>query len=135
MAFVKIGPDFMNNKIAQLNSQIKSATLQTKIWQANLALYELGKDIYVNRQHESITSERDVLPIEVKAPCRFVNKEEIEAAVKQAEITLAIYKQFLEAIDNSDFLMTDDDPDKTGSPGYQLFKKSYPTVNVLQLRC
>jgi hypothetical protein len=131
MAFVKVGPDFIENKIAQLNSQIKSTTLNLEIWKANLALYHVGQDVYVNRQQESIVSERGVLPIEVKAPCRFVKREEIEAMIQLAEITLAIYKQFLEAIDNGDFLMTDDDPDTVGNPGYQLFKKDCPTVNVL----
>jgi hypothetical protein len=69
----------------------------------------------------------------VKAPCRFATREEIVELVESTEIQLSIYKMFLEAIDNGDFLMVDDDHDKNGLPGYQLFRKKCPTIDVLKV--
>lgn len=131
MAFVKVGSEFIELKIKQLESHLEVDKASLIVWKANRVLHLMGKDIYVNRQQKSITSDLGVIPIEVKAPCRFVERKEIESLKNDAEIQVAIYTEFLSAIDNGDFLMTDDDPDEHGDAGFQLFKKENPTVNVL----
>lgn len=132
MSFVKVGPEFISRKIDHIKASIEVKESSLKIWNANQALQLLGRDVYVNRQQESITSEAGAVPDIVKAPCRFVRREEIADLYVEASIQLSIYKMFLESIDNGDFLMVDDDPDEKGYPGYQLFKKNCPIVDVLK---
>lgn len=132
MSFVRVGPEFISRKIEQIKASIEVKKSSLKIWNANQALQLLGQDIYVNRQQESITSEAGVVPDIVKSPCRFVRCEEIEALYTETKIQLEIYQMFLNAIDNGDFLMVDDDPDEKGYPGYQLFKKGYPAIDMLK---
>jgi hypothetical protein len=132
MSFVKVGSEFIDRKIDQIKSSISVKESTLKIWNANKALHLLGHDVYVNRQQESITSETGVVPDEVRCPCRFVKREEIADLYVEASIQLSIYKMFLEAIDNGDFLMVDDDQNEKGRPGYQLFKKECPIVDALK---
>jgi len=132
MSFVKAGPEFIDRKIDHLKASIAAKESSLKVWNANRALQMLGREVYVNRRHESIISEADVVPDIVKVPCRFVRREEIEALYLETKIHLEIYQMFLNAIDNGDFLMVDDDPDEKGYPGYQLLKKGYPAIDVLK---
>ena len=132
MAFVKVGSKFIDRKIDQIKSSISVKESALKVWNANKALHLFGQDVYVNRQQDSITSEAGVVPDIVNAPCRFVRREEIEALFLETKIQLDLYQMFLNAIDNGDFLMVDDDPDEKGYPGYQLFKKDCPIVDVLK---
>jgi len=132
MSFVKADPEFIDMQIEYLKASIVAKESSLKVWNANKALQMLGLDVYVNRQRESIISEADVVPDIVKAPCRFVRREEIEALCIETKIQFEIYQMFLKAIDNGDFLMVDDDPDEKGYPGYQLFKKDCPIVDVLK---
>ncbi len=132
MAFVKVGPEFIEKKIDLLKAIIAAKESALEVWNANRALQMLGRDVYVNRRHESIVSEAGVVPDIVKAPCRFVKREEIEALYLETKTILDIYQMFISAIDNGDFLMVDDDPDEKGHPGYQLFKKGYPAVDMLK---
>jgi hypothetical protein len=133
MAFVKIRSDYVNAKIEQLKQQIKIVESSLKIWNANQALQMMGMEIYVNRQGNSLAVNKGEIPNEAKIPCRFTTREEIELLLTKNEANLEVYKMFLTAIDKGDFLMVDDDPDENGEPGYQLFLKSNPTVDVLQI--
>jgi len=132
MAFVKVNKEFIIRKIDQLKAHIEVKKSQLKIWNANHSLHILGMDVYVNRQGESLTSEKGKIPAEVHCPSRFVLREEIADLYVDATIQTEIYKMFLDAIDNGDFLMVDDDPNEKGMPGYQLFLKDCPTVDALR---
>ncbi len=133
MAFVKASPECVKAKVSHLKAEIAVKEADLKIWNINAVMQEqFDHDVYINRQEESLVSPRDVIPECVKSPCRFATREEIESLLETAQIQVSIYEMFLAAIDNGDFLMVDDDPDKFGCPGFQLFRKEAPTIDVLK---
>lgn len=132
MAFVKVNEDYVNMMVNYLESAVEAQKSSLELWKANRAMMWAGKDVYANRQNQSIISDSGKIPDVVKSPCRFATREEIQALYNQSLIQTEIYQMFLDAIDNGDFLMVDDDPDDRGYPGYQLFKKDRPSIDVLQ---
>jgi len=134
MAFARVDENYVNAMITYLEAAIAANESALEVWKANRAMLWLGKDVYVNRRKQTIIAEKDEIPEIVKAPCRFATREEIEPLYLDAQIQMEIYKMFLDAIDNGDFLMVDDDPDERGYPGYQLFRKDNPSVDVLKIQ-